>query len=138
MRQSACLVINPIMVDNLQCSCTLKLHGGESDFRLYDGHDLKLFFLVGWDRSSLSSVVWYTRAQLMIFFASYFQCCCLAVQGSPTVTQHVVSVEPSSLLHHSDKTRFIRGLSREPNNRFNICTTGEAGAVINVTPPPPQ
>ena len=41
------------------------------DFRsgvsLYDGPDLKLFFLVGWVRSSLS-VAWSTEAQLMIFF----------------------------------------------------------------------
>ena len=35
MRQSACLVINPIMVDGY----------------LHDGPDLKLFILVGWDRS---------------------------------------------------------------------------------------
>ena len=31
----------------------------------------------------------------------------LAVQGSPTVTQHVVSVESSSLLLRSIKTGFI-------------------------------
>ena len=29
----------------------------------------------------------------MIFFASNLQLCCLAVQGSPTVMQHIVSVE---------------------------------------------
>ena len=34
MQQSACLVINPITVDN------------------YDGPDIKLFILVSWDRSS--------------------------------------------------------------------------------------
>ena len=38
MRQSACLVINPITVDNFAV--------------LYDGSDLKLFILVGWDWSS--------------------------------------------------------------------------------------
>ena len=36
----------------------------------------------------------------MIFFALDFQWCCLAVQGSPTVTQHVVSDVSSSLLLH--------------------------------------
>ena len=40
MRQSACLVINPITVD-----------GYATLVRLHDGPDLKLFILVGWDRS---------------------------------------------------------------------------------------
>ena len=39
MRQSACSVINPITVD------------GYAALRLHDGPDLKLFILVGWDRS---------------------------------------------------------------------------------------
>ena len=43
MRQSACSVINPIInpitVDNGSC------------VRLYDGPGLKLFILIGWDRS---------------------------------------------------------------------------------------
>ena len=34
-------------------------------------------------------------------FASDFQCCCLTDQGSPSVIQHIVSVESSSLLLHS-------------------------------------
>ena len=41
MRPSACLVL----------CCTLKLHAGGSGVRLHDGPDLKLFILVGWDRS---------------------------------------------------------------------------------------
>ena len=72
MRQSACLVINPITVDNFAAffNCV----------RLYDGPDLKLFILAGWDWSSFvcclvyrgvtddllllqisSGVVWQTR-----------------------------------------------------------------------------
>ena len=39
MRQSACLVINPVTVDGY----TLKLHAGGSGVRLNDGPDLKLF-----------------------------------------------------------------------------------------------
>ena len=35
--------------------CRLRLHAGGSDVRLYDGPDLKLFILVGWDRSFLSA-----------------------------------------------------------------------------------
>ena len=49
MRQSACLVINPITVDGdaTLFNCTPVIRA--SDF--YDGPDLKLFILVGWDRS---------------------------------------------------------------------------------------
>ena len=36
-------------------------------------------------------------------FASDFRWCCLAGHGSPSVTQHVVSVESSSLLLYSIK-----------------------------------
>ena len=43
MRQSACLVFNPIMVDNYAAFFNC--------IRLYDGPDLKLFILVGWGRS---------------------------------------------------------------------------------------
>ena len=37
--------------------------------RLYYGHDLKLFILVGWGRSFLS-VAWPTGVQLVFFFCS--------------------------------------------------------------------
>ena len=40
-------------------------------------------------------------------FASDSQWCCLTNQGSPSVMQHVVSVESSSLLFHSFETRFM-------------------------------
>ena len=40
---------------------------GGSGVTLYAGPDLKLFILVGYDRSS-SFVAWSTKAQLMIFF----------------------------------------------------------------------
>ena len=69
MRQSACLVTNPITVDN--------------------------FLGTG----SLSSVAWSTGAQLMIFFFLRFQWGCLAFQGSPTVTHHVSVESSSLPLH---------------------------------------
>ena len=49
MRQSACFVINPITVDGYAAlfNCTPVDRG----VRLHDGPDLKLFILVGWDRS---------------------------------------------------------------------------------------
>ena len=34
-------------------------------------------------------------------FASDFQCCCLTDKGSPSVMQHILSVESLSLLLHS-------------------------------------
>ena len=40
-----------------------------SDVRLYDGPDIKLFILVGWDQSFLS-VAWPTGVQLVFFFCS--------------------------------------------------------------------
>ena len=48
MRQSACLVFNPITVDNFAAffNCT---PASGSGVRLYDGPDIKLFMLVGWD-----------------------------------------------------------------------------------------
>ena len=55
-------------------------------------------------KSSLS-VAWSTEAQMMIFFASDFQSCCLTDKRSPSVMQHVVSVESlTSLLLHSIET----------------------------------
>ena len=45
-------------------------------------------------------VVWPTGVQLVILFTSDFHWCCLAVQRSPSVKVHVVSVESSSLILH--------------------------------------
>ena len=53
---------------------------------------------------ALSSVAWPTGAKMVIFYFFSFQWCCLAVQGSQTGIQHVVSVESSSLLLLSIKT----------------------------------
>ena len=49
MRQSACLVINQIMVDSFATlfNCTPVDRASDS----MNGPDLKLFILVGWDRS---------------------------------------------------------------------------------------
>ena len=49
MRQSAGLVINPIMVDNFAALFNCMPVDRTSD---YDCPELKLFILVGWDRSS--------------------------------------------------------------------------------------
>ena len=96
MRQSACLVINPITVDGYAAlfNCT------PSGVRLHDGPDLKLFILVGLDRS-FRLLLGPPGLNWLSYFASDFQWCCLTDQGSPSVLQHIVSVESSSLLLHS-------------------------------------
>ena len=48
IRQSACLVINPITVDGYAALFIARRWIGR---QLHDGPDLKLFILVGWDRS---------------------------------------------------------------------------------------
>ena len=77
MQQSACLVFNPITVDKL--CWTLKLHAFGSGVRLFDGPDLKLFILVGWDRSSL-----FLLNDILLQTFNGVIC--------PPVTKHVVSV----------------------------------------------
>ena len=74
MRQSACLVFNPVMVDNY---ATHIIQAGGSSVRLYYGPDLKLFTLVGWGRSFLS-VAWPTGVQLVFFFFCSGISLCLA------------------------------------------------------------
>ena len=79
MRQSACLVFNPITVDN---HAAFLLHADGSGVRLYDGTDIKLFILVGWGLSFLS-VAWPTGVQLVFFFCSGVSKL-LGAQGSPS------------------------------------------------------
>ena len=64
MRKSACLLFNPIMVDNYATFFNCTPVGRASD--------TKLFILVGWGRSFLS-VAWPTGVQLVVFFRSWFQ-----------------------------------------------------------------
>ena len=79
MRQSACLVFNPITVDNYAAFFNCTPVGRASDC---DGPDLKLFILVGWGRSFLS-VAWPTGVQLMFFF-SFGVSKLFGAQGSPS------------------------------------------------------
>ena len=64
VRQSACLVINPIVINFAALFNCTSVDRASDSMMAYD--DLKLFILVGWDRSS-SFVAWSTGAQLMIF-----------------------------------------------------------------------
>ena len=68
MRQSACLVINKITIDSFTVLFNCTSLDRTSDC---NGPDLKLFILVGLDRSS-TSVTWSNGAKLMIFFCYRF------------------------------------------------------------------
>ena len=61
MQQSACLVVNPITVDNFAAlfNCTQVDRASVS---------MMVFILGCWLEPELSSVAWFTEAQLMIFF----------------------------------------------------------------------
>ena len=97
MRQSACLVINPIKVDGYAAlfNCTPLDRASDSMM----ARPKAIHF--SWLGPELLSVAWSTGAHLLSSFASDFQWCCLTDQGSPSVMQHIVSVESSSLLLHS-------------------------------------
>ena len=99
MRQSAYLVFNPVTVNNVASlfNCT---PAGESGFRLNDGPDIKLFILVGWGRSFFVCCL-ATGVQLLGFFCSSVPVVLSDTTGiSRCRSQHVVSVESSSLFHH--------------------------------------
>ena len=74
MRLSACLGLNLIMVDNHAAFFDCTPVGRASD--------LKLFILVGWDRSFLS-VAWSIGVQLAFFFCSGVSKL-FGAQGSPS------------------------------------------------------
>ena len=97
MRQSACLVINPITVDGYAAlfNCTPVDRASDSIWP----RPKAIHF--SWLGPELLSVAWSTGALRLSSFASDFQWCCLTDQGSPSVLQHIVSVESSSLLLHS-------------------------------------
>ena len=73
---SACLVINPITVDDFDALFNRMPVDRASD---NDGTEPKLFILVGWEvgTGALWSVVWSIVAHLMVIFVSGFQWCCL-------------------------------------------------------------
>ena len=97
MRQSACLVINPITVDNFASlfNCTRW-----SCIRLNDGPNIKLvdlFKLVGTGHSLVCCLV-IRGSTGGCFFLQYFS----GVVSHPRVLQvsQYVSIESSSLTHH--------------------------------------
>ena len=97
MRQSACLVINPITVDGYATLFNCTPVDRASDSMMVRPKAIHF----SWLGPDLSSVAWSTGAQLIIFFCFRCSVVCLTDQGSLSVMQHIVSVESSSLLLHS-------------------------------------
>ena len=75
----ACLVFNPILIDNYAAFFN---YPGGSGIRLIDVPGIKLFILVGWGRSFLS-VAWSTGVQLVFSFAPVYSKL-FGAQGSPS------------------------------------------------------
>ena len=90
MRQSACLVFNPIMVDNYAAFFNCTPVGRVSD---YYGPDLKLFILVWWDRGFLS-VARPTGVKLVSGVSKLF-----GVQGSPSSGSLLNLLSPRLFIH---------------------------------------
>ena len=82
------------------------MHAGGSGIRLDDGPDIKLFILVGLDRSFLF-VAWPTGVQLLVFFCSSVPVVLFGTPGISGCQSQHIPVESSSLLHHSIYLWFI-------------------------------
>ena len=94
MRKSACLVFNPITVNNYDSLFNCTPMGRASD---YDGLDLKLFICARWGWSFF--VCWLAiRVQLVILFCFRFSV--VLFDFLWISRQHVASVEFSSLNLH--------------------------------------
>ena len=109
------------MSDIIVLSEKTALKVGESGVRLHDGPDLKQFILVGWDRS-FRLLLGPSGLNCLSSFASDFQWCCLIDRGSPSVMQHIVSEESSSLLGF--KSGICLSIAPVPVHCFSITSTG--------------
>ena len=68
-------MVNPITVGNF--AFLFKWDAGGSDFRLYDGSDLKTYLLMRWWGPDAVAVVRHTGVYLFEFFCSGIQFCLL-------------------------------------------------------------
>ena len=93
MRQSACLVIYPITVNNFAALLTCTPMDRASDSMMVRLKAIHLSWL-GPELFVCCLVLRGSTDDLLLW-------CCLTDKGSPSVMQHVVSVESSSLLLHS-------------------------------------
>ena len=102
MRQSACLVFNPVTVNNFASL----FNCGGSGVRLNDGPDIKLFILVRWGRSFFVRCLAH-RGSTVGFFCSSVSVVLFDTPGISRCRSQHVSVESSSLFHHSIYLWFI-------------------------------
>ena len=103
------------------------------------GPDLKLFILVGWDRSS-SSIAWSNAAQLMIFFCFRFPVVlfdrpgifiCHATRWICWVLVFASSLYWDMVYVFTVMIHWrVRGLSCEINNQLNVCTTSKTDGEV--------
>ena len=73
------------------------MHDGGSDVRLYYGPNVELVILVGWCRSFFRLLLGPPGCNWRFSF-NIFSCVVCSSQGSSAATQHVVSVESTSLI----------------------------------------
>ena len=97
MRHSACLVFNPITVNNFVSLFNCTPVGRASD-SMMARH--KAIYFIGLGRIFLS-VAWPTGVQLLVFFCSSVPVGLFDTPGISRCRSQHVSVESSSLLHHS-------------------------------------
>ena len=101
MRQSACLVFNPITVNNFASLFNCMPVGRAS---LIDGPDIKLSILVGWGRSFFVRCLAHRGSTVGFLLLQCFSGLLDTPGISRCRTQHV-SVESSSRFHHSKVKR---------------------------------
>ena len=104
MRHSACLVFNPITLNNFASLFNCSPVGRASDSMI--GPDIKLFILVGWGQSFFVRCLAYWGSIIGFLLLQCFSGLLDTPGISRCGSQHV-SVESSSLFHHSIYLRFI-------------------------------
>ena len=77
------------------------MHAGGSGVKLNDGPDIKLFILVGWGRSFFVCCLAHRCSTVGFLLLQYSSGVVRHTGISGCRSQHVVSVESSSLFHHS-------------------------------------
>ena len=92
MRQSACLVFNPITVNNFASLFNCTPVGRASDSMM--APDIKLFSLVGWGRSFFCLLLGPPGFNCWFSFAPMFKWCCSTPEGSPGVGRNTFLSSP--------------------------------------------
>ena len=92
MRQSTCLVFNPITVNNFASLFNCTPVGRASDSMM--APDIKLFILVGLGRSFFVCCLSHRGSTVGFYSAPVFQRCCSTPRGSPGVDRNTFLSSP--------------------------------------------